>query len=105
MTNLQEIYEKYVIEPYLVRFKVSWKLFETRDRNAGSAWAANQQLRKKKSVVCNYFVAEKTTLTKNLVLCRECLAIVATTKGNTTNSLSHLICCNKALYKCANPNL
>ena len=103
MTNLQE---KYVIEPYLVRLKGSWKLFETRDRNAGSAWAANQQFQEeKKSVVCNYFVAEKTTLTKNLVLCRECFAIVATTKGNTTNSFSHLICCNKALYKCANPNL
>ena len=52
MTNLQEIYEKYVIEPYLVRFKVSWKLFETRDRNAGSAWAANQQFQEEKKICC-----------------------------------------------------
>ena len=40
-------------------------------------------------------VTEKTTLTQKQ---RERLAIVATTKGNTTNTCSHLIDHHRALY-------
>lgn len=50
------------------------------------------------SVIWKYFGYKKDDADQKQVLCRECLAVVATTRGNTTNLFDHLSRHHKALY-------
>lgn len=50
------------------------------------------------SVVWTYFGFRKEDAAQSKVLCRTCLATVATTRGNTTNLFQHLRKHHKAIY-------
>ena len=50
------------------------------------------------SVVWNYFGFKKEDAAQRQVLCKTCLATVATLRGNTTNLFQHLKKHHKALY-------
>lgn len=50
------------------------------------------------SVVWNYFGYKKEDAAQRQVLCRTCLASVATSRGNTTNLFQHLKKHHKAVY-------
>ena len=53
--------------------------------------------RRSTSVVWNYFGFKKQDAAQRQVLCKTCLAAVATSRGNTTNLFQHLKK-HKALY-------
>lgn len=61
--------------------------------------------RKATSVVWKYIGYRKDDVDQKQVLCRQCLAIVATTRGNTTNLFDHLNQHHKALYDECKPDL
>ncbi len=50
------------------------------------------------SIIWKYFGYRKDDVDQKQVLCRECRAVVATTRGNTTNSFDHLSRHHRALY-------
>ena len=54
--------------------------------------------RKAMSVIWNYFGYKKDDIDQTRVLCRQCLASVATTRGNTTNLFDHLRLYHTAQY-------
>ncbi|XP_076866871.1 E3 SUMO-protein ligase ZBED1-like [Brachyhypopomus gauderio] len=54
--------------------------------------------RKSTSDIWNYFGYRKDDVDQKQCLCRQCLAVVATTRGNTTNLFDHLKRHHKALH-------
>ncbi len=50
------------------------------------------------SIIWKYFGYRKDDVDQKQVLCRECRAVVATTRGNTTNLFDHLSRHHRALY-------
>ena len=52
--------------------------------------------RKATSVIWNYIGYKKDDIDQTRVLCQQCLASVATTRGNTTHLFDHLHECHTA---------
>ena len=72
---------------------IEWLVTTLKNERQQEKIAENEDLvpkRKAMSVIWNYFGYKKDDTDQTLDLCRQCLASVATMRGNTTNLFDHL---------------
>ena len=71
---------------------------QTKTKNKVCVHKAEESIILSQSVIWNYFGYKKDDIDQKPVPCRQCLASLATTRGNTTNVFDYLRRYHKAQY-------